>query len=260
MPTEVRSVVPVIYVAEQARSRAFYQLLGFAVTAEGESDGWTWALLQSGELAVMLATGAEDPQPDSGPVALYVVLGAIDPVLAALAAAGHPADHLGYPDHAPGGEARATDPDGHGVMLGQPTGVVAAADDAAPAPEDGAAGPEDGDGNGRGGMLRAATEALSRRGGAVQHCQIGLAGGAACPADAVVKLADSWGDTAWSCIAHADEVLVNARGAFIANEDAQGLAQFLRLRRLPRPPATDPGGPLSRSSTAASSPVASTLS
>ncbi|GAA0810029.1 VOC family protein [Spirilliplanes yamanashiensis] len=223
MSSEVRSVVPVVYVADQARAQAFYQLLGFSVAAEGTGDGWAWTLLQSGELSVMLATGAQEPQPDSGPAVLYVLLTELDPVLAALTGAGYAAEHLGYPDHAPGGEARATDPDGHGIMLGQPTALPTA--DGRP----GVPGARDG--------LRAAAEAVSRRGGAAQRCQIGLSGGAVCPADADVKLADSWGDTAWACIEHADEVLVNARGAFIANEDAQGLTQFLRLRRLPRPAA-----------------------
>jgi catechol 2,3-dioxygenase-like lactoylglutathione lyase family enzyme len=235
MPSEVRSVVPVIYVADQARSQAFYELIGLPVTAEGEGDGWRWALLQSAELSVMLAAGDEPPQPDSGPAVLYVVLAAIDPVLAALKAAGHQVEHLGYPDHAPGGEARVADPDGHGLMLGQATAVAPAPASPAHAP---AAGAQRGDetlAEARGGMLRAAAAAVARRGGGTtQQCQIGLSGGTACPADAEVKLADSWGDTAWACITHADEVLVNARGAFIATEDAQGLSQFLRLRRLPR--------------------------
>lgn len=230
MSSQVRSVVPVVYVADQGRAQAFYRLLGFAVAGEGTGDGGDWTLLQSGELSVILATGAQGLQPDSGPAVLYVVLPELDPVLAALTAAGYDAEHLGYPDHAPGGEARATDADGHGVMLGQPTALPAAGDKAGALRAPGADGS-------RGGTLRAAAEAVSRRGGAAQRCQIGLSGGAPCPTDAEVKLADSWGDTAWACIEHADEVLVNARGAFIANEDAQGLAQFLRLRRLPRPGA-----------------------
>jgi catechol 2,3-dioxygenase-like lactoylglutathione lyase family enzyme len=239
MSSQVRSVVPVIYVAEQARSQAFYELIGLPVTAEGEGDGWRWALLQSAELSVMLAAGAEPPQPDSGPAVLYVVLAAIDPVLDALKAAGHHVEHLGYPDHAPGGEARVADPDGHGLMLGQPTAVAPAPPPAGSAP---AAADERGDETlteARGGMLRAAAAAVARRGGAAQQCQIGLSGGTGCTADAEVKLADSWGDTAWACITHADEVLVNARGAFIATEDAQGLSQFLRLRRLPRSAAAN---------------------
>jgi hypothetical protein len=241
MPSQVRSVVPVVYVADQARSRAFYRLLGFAVTATGSDAGWQWTLLQSGELSVMLATGTDDVQPDSGPAVIYVVLAALDPVITALTAAGHPVDHLGYRDHAPGGEARATDPDGHGIMLGQPTGMAPA--EGTPGP---GAAPAAGDGqptDTRGGMLRAAADAVARRGGSVRRCEVGLPGGTPCPADAEVKLADSWGDTAWACIRHADEVLVNARGAFIANEDAQGLGQFLRVRRLPRATAGRPAAP-----------------
>jgi hypothetical protein len=46
-----------------------------------------------------------------------------------------------------------------------------------------------------------------------------------------VKLADSWGDTAWACISHADEALVMAPAAFIASVTDQGLGPFLSGRR-----------------------------
>lgn len=228
MPLPVHSVVPVVYVVDPARSCAFYQLVGFSVAAEGTDGEWRWVLLQSGPLSVMLAAGSTAPPVDPGPAVLYVVLSDLEAVRQALEAAGHTVQHLGYPDHAPGGEARATDPDGHGLMLGQRTAVRADAEPDAGDPVER-----------RGGTLQAAAEAVRRRGGASQRCQIGLPGGVVCDADAEVKLADAWGDTAWACLKHADEVLVNARGAYIATEDAQGLAQYLRLRRLPRTQPAD---------------------
>lgn len=55
--------------------------------------------------------------------------------------------------------------------------------------------------------------------------------GAEASAGAEVKLADSWGDTVWGCMAHAEEALLNARGAFLASEDGLGLGPFLRARQ-----------------------------
>lgn len=45
-----------------------------------------------------------------------------------------------------------------------------------------------------------------------------------------MKLADSAGDTAWACIAHADEILMTVHGAFIASPGDQGIAGFLSRR------------------------------
>jgi hypothetical protein len=45
-----------------------------------------------------------------------------------------------------------------------------------------------------------------------------------------VKMADSWGDSAWTCLSHAEELMINAKGVFIASEDSEGLAVYLRRR------------------------------
>jgi hypothetical protein len=45
-----------------------------------------------------------------------------------------------------------------------------------------------------------------------------------------VKLADAAGDTAWACLAHADEILVTVPGSFIASRDERGIAWFLSRR------------------------------
>jgi hypothetical protein len=57
-------------------------------------------------------------------------------------------------------------------------------------------------------------------------CQMGGPAGSACSAPAEMKLTDSWGDTAWSCLNHADEALLSARGVFLATEDRDGLAAY----------------------------------
>jgi len=43
-------------------------------------------------------------------------------------------------------------------------------------------------------------------------CQVSDARGAPCGKRAEVKLADAAGDKVWTCLAHADEILVTVRG------------------------------------------------
>ena len=54
--------------------------------------------------------------------------------------------------------------------------------------------------------------------------------GSDCPEPATVKLADGSGVSAWSCSEHADEVLINARGVFLASDEPDGLVAFLAAR------------------------------
>ncbi|MCZ7375151.1 GAF domain-containing protein [Micromonospora sp. WMMC250] len=58
-----------------------------------------------------------------------------------------------------------------------------------------------------------------------EHCQLGDAPG--CTAPAEIKIADSWGDSAWGCAAHVEEAILNVRSVFIANEELGGLAAYL---------------------------------
>jgi transcriptional regulator of acetoin/glycerol metabolism len=67
----------------------------------------------------------------------------------------------------------------------------------------------------------AATQAATPR---PEHCQLG--GGEACAAPAEIKIADSWGDSAWGCAAHAEEAILNVRSAFVASEEFGGLAAY----------------------------------
>jgi hypothetical protein len=132
---------------------------------------------------------------------------------------GNTTEHKGYPPHAAGGEAMTLDPDGNTILLGQRNRSTTMP---APMPDDPAQ---------RFSLLREAA-ALSRRyADATVACQVGNRGSVACGRPAEVKLADGWGDTAWACLPHADEALVNARGAFIASQDDDGLAAFLAARQ-----------------------------
>ncbi|MEU6829897.1 GAF domain-containing protein [Nocardia beijingensis] len=58
-----------------------------------------------------------------------------------------------------------------------------------------------------------------------EHCQLG--GTAGCTAPAELKIADSWGDSAWGCTTHVEEAIINVRSVFIANEELGGLAAYL---------------------------------
>ncbi|WP_433090073.1 GAF domain-containing protein [Dactylosporangium sp. CA-052675] len=58
-----------------------------------------------------------------------------------------------------------------------------------------------------------------------EHCQLG--GSAGCTAPAEIKIADSWGDSAWGCNVHIEEALFHVRSVFIANEELGGLAAYV---------------------------------
>ncbi|MFJ8957864.1 GAF domain-containing protein [Lentzea sp. NPDC102401] len=57
-----------------------------------------------------------------------------------------------------------------------------------------------------------------------EHCQLG--GRPGCTAAAEVKVADSWGDSAWGCAAHVEEALIHVRSVYIASEELGGLAAY----------------------------------
>jgi hypothetical protein len=212
----VTGCVPVVYTTDVGLSTRFYGLLGFVEQTSGQDEEWRWAYLTCADSGILLAAGGSVWPADPGPVVLYLRAVDVEAIQRALEAAGHPVEHLGYPDHAPGGELRVLDPDGHGLMIGQITGT--------PPTELAGGDPQ------RTNVLVRAAEAARRR-GAAHRCQFPLSRDLACPQTADVKLADSWGDSAWVCLPHAEEVMLNARGAFIANEDSEGLALYLRRRQ-----------------------------
>ncbi len=58
-----------------------------------------------------------------------------------------------------------------------------------------------------------------------EHCQLG--GLTDCTEPAEIKIADSWGDSAWGCSAHVEEAILNVRSVFIASEELGGLDAYL---------------------------------
>ncbi|GAA1821827.1 GAF domain-containing protein [Planosporangium flavigriseum] len=49
-----------------------------------------------------------------------------------------------------------------------------------------------------------------------------------CGNPAEVKVADGWGDSAWGCIQHAENLLLEVSGVFLADEGLSGLADHLK--------------------------------
>jgi len=58
-----------------------------------------------------------------------------------------------------------------------------------------------------------------------ESCQLG--GRTGCPAPAELRVADSWGDSAWGCPTHVEEAILNVRSVFIASEELGGLSAYL---------------------------------
>jgi hypothetical protein len=149
------------------------------------------------------------------PLLFYFFYDDVDAVIGVLTGASVQVTHTGHPPHALGGEVKVLDPDGNTVLLGQrePSASQPPADDDEPTI--------------RFSLLREAAALVSARGGTGHQCQVHDRHGQPCSNRADVKLADSMGDKAWVCLAHADEILVTVPEAFIASEDGRGLAAFL---------------------------------
>ena len=225
----VSAAVPVCYVQNLERSRTFYGLFGYTeLRSGGDGAGAVWSYLQCGDHTLLLAFVQPPLIQTELPLLIYLYVDELTAVRERFEKAGHPVQMTGYPDHAPGGEARTQDPDGNVVLFGQR--VVLPGDTRLEEPDEAA----------RFSLIKQAAEAVSRRGGAPATCQVGSADGTPCPQPAEIKLADPWGETVWGCLAHADEALINARSAFIATEDGHGLGPWLRQRHSPR---TNSAGP-----------------
>lgn len=217
--TVVRALTPVVYTSELGASIGFYQLLGFESVMHGDDGEWAWSYERCGDVSLLVASGGSIPQ-DAGPVTFYFQTDDVAGLQERLREADVPVEHLGHPDHAPGGEIRVLDPDRRVVMVAQTTGAPALALGKQP--------------DNRTSILNQAADALRRRDQTPHACEIPMIDGERCSRPAEVKLADSWADNAWSCLPHADEVLFTVRGAFLAAEDAEGLGPYLSRRRRAR--------------------------
>jgi catechol 2,3-dioxygenase-like lactoylglutathione lyase family enzyme len=218
MTPAVQSMVAVAYVRDIGSSRGFYELLGFRELSSGRADQAAWLALHNKGHHVLLAT-TEPPLPVPAlPLLLYFWYDDLSMVTAALAAAGVEVAHMGHPPHALGGEVKVIDPDGNTLLLGQRERSPSQP----PAPEEDPAS--------RFSLLREAAALVRAHGGTTLACQIPEASGTPCQRRAEVKLADTAGNAAWACFAHADEILVMVRGAFVTSPEDEGIAEFTARR------------------------------
>lgn len=92
------------------------------------------------------------------------------------------------------------------------------------------------------GSLTASTKLASQlRHLAVHHldgehpaqCELGVP--TPCDRPVEVKVADPWGDSAWACMRHAEDVIITQPSTFIADEKLNGLERYLKRMRLAEP-------------------------
>jgi catechol 2,3-dioxygenase-like lactoylglutathione lyase family enzyme len=214
MIARVRSMVAAAYVKDIEASRAFYGLLGFREHSSGKAELSAWSVMQHEGVSVLLASTGPALDIPALPLLFYFFCDSIEAVVGVLEGAGVPVVRTGHPPHALGGEVKVLDPDGNTVLLGQRERSASRA----PAEDEGLI---------RFSILREAAALASARGGAPQACQVSGRDGGRCPDQAEVKLADSLGDSAWTCLLHAEEILVTVPAAFIASHDDRGIAAFL---------------------------------
>jgi hypothetical protein len=216
----LRSLIPATYVRDIDASRAFYGLLGFHEIRAGKAEAGAWSVVQHRRQSILLTCTRPPLEIPLLPLLFYFFFEDAGAVAELVRAAGITAEHLGYPPHALGGEYKVLDPDGNAVLLAQRERS------SSQQPRD------DNDDQSLGySVLKEAAALVMAAGAPVATCQIRDVQGGRCQRQAEVKLADSWGDTAWACLPHAGEVLVSVRGAFIANRGDHGIADFLSRRQ-----------------------------
>jgi catechol 2,3-dioxygenase-like lactoylglutathione lyase family enzyme len=213
MKPVLRRMDAATYVKDIEASRGFYELLGFNEIQSGQGPSSAWSALRNGRDTVLLtATWPPLPIPPF-PLLFYFFFEDLGTLLGTLDDAGLKPVRLGHPPHAPGGEAKITDPDGNTILLGQ--------EERSPG-QPPASGENEQDWFS---ILKEAAALVQARGGTTARCEISHAG-EICSRQAEIKLADPAGHSAWACLTHADEILITVPGAFIASQD-EGLAVYL---------------------------------
>jgi catechol 2,3-dioxygenase-like lactoylglutathione lyase family enzyme len=222
-PPRVTSVVATTYVRDLTASREFYGALGFVEQVAGANATAGWSYLRHADHFLLLATSEPPLAIPRLPLLFYFFVDDLTVAVRAVEAAGATVELVGHPPHAKGGEARTTDPDDNTVLLGQ-------------AERSSGQAPVESDPSRHFSLLREAAALAEHREGGNMSCDFRDLDDRRCTRPAEVKLADSWGDTAWACLTHAETVLINAPSAFIASQADRGLRDFLASQRRPRTP------------------------
>jgi len=212
----VAAVTPVAYVRDLASVKAFYELIGFTEDKQGSRDNAHWSYLRCGDVSLLLAWVEPPLITVELPMAFYLFVDDVDATAARLSAAGHATTHVGHPEHAPGGEVRTADPDGNTIVLGQRDPKVKPVRVTVAEPVHFS-------------FLKEAAQAAVALGEMPQYCKLGAYLDEPCLAAAEIKVADSQGETIWCCMPHAESLLLNVPGAFIASSSQDGgLGPYLK--------------------------------
>src|SRR3569833_1152964 len=125
MQTGVEAAVPVLYVRNVASAQAFYALFGYRQMQAGGDGDAQWSYLKCGQHTILLACLQPALVPSELPLLIYLYVSDLAAVREQFDEAQQEYELTGYPDHAPGGELRARDPDGNVVLVGQRAAVTA---------------------------------------------------------------------------------------------------------------------------------------
>ena len=117
---QAKRLVPMAFVADVARSIAFYSTLGFGVgdtftPPDAEAPVWAW--LESGDAQIMVAKASDPVIAEQQAVLFYLYTENVAAAHEALSSQGLQPGPIKTPFYSPGGEFRLTDPDGYVLMV-----------------------------------------------------------------------------------------------------------------------------------------------
>jgi SnoaL-like domain len=116
----VEDLIPFVHVADVERSIAFYELLGFAVSAtDGPSDLLGWAALEHQQAKLMVARADSPVDPSMQGVLFYLYTHDLPALQTHLRAHGQAAGAIRDGTPGPRHEMRLHDPDGYVLMVAQ---------------------------------------------------------------------------------------------------------------------------------------------
>ena len=120
MENTPKNLVALAYVADVAKSAAFYEQLGFE-TGNTHSDPVSgevvWAAMERGNASLMLGKASGPVDASQQAVLFYLYYDDIAATRAEFFAKGLKVGDMAYPFYCPKGEFRLEDPDGYVLML-----------------------------------------------------------------------------------------------------------------------------------------------